>query len=107
MAKKQQNPVLAALQFAGTKRPKLLRRVGRMARRSRKNRHNGEIGWLPSLPMFKKKARSTCHSRVGPQRAGNLGLRAEVDFTLLFSLRENAILKEPGLSYPERWRCVS
>jgi hypothetical protein len=26
---------------------------------------------------------------------------------LLFSLRENAIAKEPGLSYPERWRCVS
>src|SRR5262245_17131199 len=25
----------------------------------------------------------------------------------LFSLRENAIAKEPGLSYPERWRCVS
>ena len=27
--------------------------------------------------------------------------------TLLFSLRENAIAKEPGLGYPERWRCVS
>jgi hypothetical protein len=26
---------------------------------------------------------------------------------LLFSLRENAIAKEPGLSYPERWRCVA
>src|SRR5262249_51127301 len=25
----------------------------------------------------------------------------------LFSLRENAIAKEPGLSYLERWRCVS
>jgi len=30
-----------------------------------------------------------------------------VDVTLLFSLRENAIGKEPGLGYPERWRCVS
>ncbi len=27
--------------------------------------------------------------------------------TPLFSLRENAIALEPGLSYPERWRCVS
>jgi hypothetical protein len=44
---------------------------------------------------------------VGPKRAGHLGLRAHVDQTLLFSLRENAIAKEPGLSYPERWRCVS
>jgi hypothetical protein len=26
---------------------------------------------------------------------------------LLYSLRENAIAKEPGLSYPERWRCAS
>jgi hypothetical protein len=26
---------------------------------------------------------------------------------LLFSLRENAIAKEPGSSYPGRWRCVS
>jgi hypothetical protein len=32
---------------------------------------------------------------------------ASVDQTLLFSLRENAIAKEPGLSYRERWRCVS
>ena len=30
-----------------------------------------------------------------------------VGVTLLFSLRENAIGKEPGLGYPERWRCVS
>jgi hypothetical protein len=29
------------------------------------------------------------------------------DVTLLFSLRENAIAKEPGLGYLERWRCVS
>ena len=29
-----------------------------------------------------------------------------VEVTPLFSLRENAIAKEPGLSYPERWRCV-
>ena len=27
-----------------------------------------------------------------------------VDVTPLFSLRENAIAKEPGLSYPECWR---
>jgi hypothetical protein len=32
---------------------------------------------------------------------------AAVDVTPLFSLHENAIAKEPGLSYPERWRCVS
>ena len=32
---------------------------------------------------------------------------ALVDVTRLFSLRENAIGKEPGLGYPERWRCVS
>jgi hypothetical protein len=30
-----------------------------------------------------------------------------VDVTELFSLRENAIAKEPGSSYAERWRCVS
>ncbi len=30
-----------------------------------------------------------------------------VDVTGLFSLRENAIAKEPGLSYSESWRCVS
>ena len=30
-----------------------------------------------------------------------------VDPTPLFSLRENAIAKEPGASYPERWQCVS
>jgi hypothetical protein len=30
-----------------------------------------------------------------------------VDMTRLFSLLENAIAKEPGLSYPERWWCVS
>jgi hypothetical protein len=29
------------------------------------------------------------------------------DQTLLFSLRENAIAKEPQASYPERWWCVS
>ena len=30
-----------------------------------------------------------------------------VDETPLFSLRENAIAKEPAASYPERWPCVS
>ena len=34
---------------------------------------------------------------VGLERAGDLGLRAQVEVTLLFSLRENAIAKEPGL----------
>jgi hypothetical protein len=29
------------------------------------------------------------------------------DVTPLFSLHENAIAKEPGARYPERWRCVS
>ena len=33
--------------------------------------------------------------------------RGSVVATPLFSLRENAITKEPGLSYPESWRCVS
>src|SRR5437660_9710125 len=54
-----------------------------------------------------------------PRRAGKLApstptlqtwsewARKAVDQTLLFSLRENAIAKEPGLSYLERWRCVS
>ena len=32
---------------------------------------------------------------------------ADVDVTPFFSLRENAIAKEPGSSYPERWRWVS
>jgi hypothetical protein len=36
---------------------------------------------------------------VGPHTAG--------DVTPLFSLRENAIAKEPGPSYPDRWWCVS
>ena len=35
--------------------------------------------------------------RVGPERAGHSGLGAQVEVTLLFSLRENAIAKEPGL----------
>jgi hypothetical protein len=30
-----------------------------------------------------------------------------VDMTPLYSLREHAIAKEPGSSYPERWPCVS
>jgi hypothetical protein len=30
-----------------------------------------------------------------------------VDVTGLFSLREHAIAKEPGLSYLKPWRCVS
>jgi hypothetical protein len=35
------------------------------------------------------------------------GSATSVDVTLLFSLHENAITKEPGLSYPERWQRVS
>jgi hypothetical protein len=38
------------------------------------------------------------------QRNGPL---AEVDGTQLFSLRENAIAKEPGSSYFKPWWCVS
>jgi hypothetical protein len=30
-----------------------------------------------------------------------------VDHTPVFSLLENAIAKEPGSSYPARWRCAS
>ena len=32
---------------------------------------------------------------------------SRVDGTPLFSLRENPVAKEPGPSYPERWRCAS
>ena len=39
--------------------------------------------------------------------ATDLDLRSSVERTPLFSLRENAIAKEPGLRYPERWPCVS
>src|SRR5262249_15492503 len=39
--------------------------------------------------------------------AGGQAMPVWGDVTLLFSLRENAIAKEPGLGYPERWRCVS
>ena len=34
------------------------------------------------------------------------GRHPAVDVTPLSSLRENAIPKEPGVSYPERWWCV-
>src|SRR5262249_13491210 len=50
---------------------------------------------------------SFCRRCVGPEQVGQFHLRASGDQTLLFSLRENAIAKEPGLGYPERWRCVS
>jgi hypothetical protein len=43
----------------------------------------------------------------GPVRATYLGLLARVNVTVLFSLRENAIAKEPGSSYLKPWRCVS
>jgi hypothetical protein len=35
-----------------------------------------------------------------------VSVAVSVDVTQLISLRENAIAKEPGLSYLERWRCV-
>ena len=41
----------------------------------------------------------------GPEGT-DYSLATSVDQTPLFSLRENAIAKEPGLSYPESWRCV-
>jgi hypothetical protein len=44
---------------------------------------------------------------VRPPRAGDFGLRSHVDMTQLFSLRENAIVKEPGSSFFKPWRCVS
>jgi hypothetical protein len=40
-------------------------------------------------------------------RAVKFGLRASVDPTPVFSPRENAIAKEPGSSYPARWRRAS
>ena len=42
-----------------------------------------------------------------PERARDLALRAEVDVTQLFSLREHAIPKEPGSGYFKPRRCVS
>jgi hypothetical protein len=39
--------------------------------------------------------------------AGELFPRLGFIVTVLFSLRENAIAKEPGSSYPRPWRCVS
>ena len=47
--------------------------------------------------------KSICTTCSGPKHRGH----TPGDVTPLFSLRENAIAKEPGLSYPERWRCVS
>src|SRR5262245_52666847 len=47
------------------------------------------------------------HRCVRPRQVTEIDLRASVERTPLFSLRENAIAQEPGLSYPESWRCVS
>jgi hypothetical protein len=46
------------------------------------------------------------HRCFGPEQATAFDVVTSVDVTLLFSLSENAIAKEPGLSYLERWRCV-
>ena len=48
-----------------------------------------------------------CFWRGGPMQVARIRLATAVDVTPLFSLRENAIAKEPGSSYLERWRCVS
>jgi hypothetical protein len=40
---------------------------------------------------------------VGPEQLTQIGLRPPVDHTPVFSQGENAIAKEPGSSYPERW----
>lgn len=42
-----------------------------------------------------------------PEQVAHLRFVTSGDPTPLFSLRENAIAKEPGLRYAERWRCVS
>src|SRR5215203_4832932 len=78
----------------------------------------------PSLPApphtasFEQPVKQS-HGSVGgacaPRRTGpvdhldTLGKLAGGGFlaTPLFSLRENAIAKEPGSSYPEHWPCVS
>ena len=53
---------------------------------------------------------------IGPQnwrsqraieKIGGVRVGSRLDGTPIFSLRENAIVKEPGLSYPKHWRCVS
>ena len=49
----------------------------------------------------------TMRWRCGPQQVALIDLLPSVEKTPLFSLRENAIAKEPGLRYPERWPCVS
>jgi hypothetical protein len=50
------------------------------------------------LPDKTRQTLATAH-RGGPTHRGR--------WDPLFSLRENAIAKEPGPGYPERWRCVS
>jgi hypothetical protein len=47
------------------------------------------------------------HVRRRAEHRALQGLHTLVDVTPLFSLRENAIAKEPVLRYAERWRCVS
>src|SRR5262245_43948814 len=46
-------------------------------------------------------------SRMAPRRLEGRRLATPVDVTQLFSLRKNAIAKEPGSSYFKPWLCVS
>jgi hypothetical protein len=49
------------------------------------------VGYRPTVGHVHRRC-------VGPQRDRDLGLRASVERTPLFSPRENAIAKEPGSS---------
>jgi hypothetical protein len=59
--------------------------------------------------MRKRRTREHVIADLSVNHVERLVLRCgwTVERTSLFSLRENAIAKEPGLRYPERWPCVS
>src|SRR5262249_17854321 len=78
----------------------------------------GGTGLLPRGPTCRAghpRGAGPAHYEAAPCSAGGGGSgtggphvrHTAVDGTPLFSLRENAIAKEPGSSYPERWPCVS
>jgi hypothetical protein len=63
---------------------------------------------VPARPLHSRLAVSA--HRTGEEvepRAVRIGPTHRGRYDFLFSLRENAIAKEPELSYLARWRCVS
>src|SRR5262249_47829527 len=62
-----------------------------------------EHGWRPTENYL---AHAPASSALPGRQRPPKPFRPAVDETPLFSLRENAIAKEPGPSYPERWRCA-